>query len=116
MVQNIINLLKLRETCFNKNSFKLRCKQCNSYLNYDIQFKNYVKNITIDGDDKFVVESTKKIIPNFLINNDIYVNNKTDIFNGFKIVGEFLDKSILKPNNINYPLSRTELGNLIKST
>ena len=85
-------------------------------IGYDIQFKNYVKNITIDGDDKFVVESTKKIIPNFLINNDIYVNNKTDIFNGFKIVGEFLDKSILKPNNINYPLSRTELGNLIKST
>ena len=85
-------------------------------IGYDIQFKNYVKNITIDGDDKFVVESTKKIIPNFLINNDIYVNNKTDIFNGFKIVGEFLDKSILKPNNINYPLSRTELSNLIKST
>ena len=85
-------------------------------IGYDIQFKNYVKNITIDGDDKFVVESTKKIIPNFLINNDIYVNNKTDIFNGFKIVGEFLDKSILKPNNINYPLSRTELGNLIKSS
>jgi DNA repair protein RecO (recombination protein O) len=85
-------------------------------IGYDIEFKNYVKNIKVDGDDKFMVESTKKIIPNFLINNDIYTNNINDIFNGFKIVGEFLDKSILKPNNISYPLSRIELGNLIKST
>ena len=27
---------------------------------------------------------------------------------------EFLEKSILKPNNINFPLSRIEFGNLIK--
>jgi len=83
-------------------------------VGYDIDFKNYVKNIKIDGDEKFIVESTNKIIPNFLINNDINSSNKNDIINGFKIVGEFLDKSILKPNNINFPSSRIELGNLIK--
>jgi len=49
-----------------------------------------------------------------LINNNINPNNEKDIINGFKIVGEFLDKSILKPNSINFPLSRLELGNLIK--
>ena len=54
-------------------------------------------------------------VNNFLIRNDFHVKNNKDIVDGFKIVGEFLDKSILKPNNINYPLSRTELGNLIKS-
>ena len=52
--------------------------------------------------------------PSFLINNDIYSSNKEDIISGFKIVGEFLEKSILKPNNINFPSSRTELANLIK--
>ena len=83
-------------------------------IGYDIDFKNYVKNIIVDGDDKFIVESTNKIIPNFLINNDIYTKNEKDIIRGFKIVGEFLDKTILKPNNINFPLSRIELGNLIK--
>jgi len=83
-------------------------------IGYDIDFKNYVKNIIADGDEIFIVESTNKIIPNFLINNDIYPNNEKDIINGFKIVGEFLDKTILKPNNINFPLSRIELGNLIK--
>ena len=83
-------------------------------IGYDIDFKNYVKNIIVDGDEKFIVESTNKIIPNFLINNNINPNNEKDIINGFKIVGEFLDKTILKPNNINFPLSRMELGNLIK--
>ena len=38
----------------------------------------------------------------------------TDIQEGIEIVGDYLDKSILKPNNINYPVSRTELSNLIK--
>ena len=84
-------------------------------IGYDIDFKNYVESVIIDGEKKFVVESSKKIIPNFLIINDIYVKNDKDIVDGFKIVGEFLDKSILKPNNISYPLSRTELSNLIKS-
>ena len=83
-------------------------------IGYDIDFKNYVKNIIVDGDEKFIVESTNKIIPNFLINNNINPNNEKDIINGFKIVGEFLEKSILKPNSINFPLSRLELGNLIK--
>ena len=83
-------------------------------IGYDIDFKNYVKNIIADGDEIFIVESTNKIIPNFLINNDINPNNEKDTINGFKIVGEFLDKSILKPNSINFPLSRLELGNLIK--
>jgi len=83
-------------------------------IGYDIDFKNYVKNIIVDGDEKFIVETSNKIIPNFLINNDINPNNEKDIINGFKIVGEYLNKTILKPNNINFPLSRIELGNLIK--
>ena len=83
-------------------------------IGYDIDFKNYVKNVTIDGNEKFIVESTNKIVPNFLINNDINTKNENDIINGFKIVGEFLDKSILKPNNITFPLSRIEFGKLFK--
>ena len=83
-------------------------------IGYDINFKNYVKKVIIDSDEKFIVESTNKIIPNFLISNNNYPNNKKDIILGFNIVGDFLDKTILKPNNINFPFSRTELGNLIK--
>lgn len=83
-------------------------------IGYDINFKNYVKNVIIDGDEKFIVNSTNKAIPNFIINNDFNVKSENDIFNGFKVVGEFLDKSILKPNNISFPLTRIEFGKLIK--
>ena len=83
-------------------------------IGYDINFKNYVKNITVDGNEKFIVESTNKIVPNFLINNDVKTINENELIDGFKIVGEFLDKSILKPNNISFPLSRIEFGKLIK--
>ena len=83
-------------------------------IGYDIDFKNYVTNTIIDGDEKFIVESTKKTIPNFLVNNDLNTKNENDIFSAFKIVGEFLDKSILKPNNISFPSSRIEFGKLIK--
>ena len=83
-------------------------------IGYDIDFKNYVKNIVIDGDEKFIVESTQKTIPNFLVNYDTNTKNENDIFNAFKIVGEFLDKSILRPNNISFPSSRIEFGKLIK--
>jgi len=82
-------------------------------IGYNIDFKNYVKNITLNGEKKYIVESTKKIIPNFLINKK-FKPNSNDLIEGFKIVGDFLDKTILKPNNINLPLSRVEFGNLIK--
>ena len=83
-------------------------------IGYDVDFKNYVTNTIIDGDEKFIVESTKKTIPNFLVNNDTSPKNENDVFSAFKIVGEFLDKSILKPNNISFPSSRIEFGKLIK--
>tara|TARA_B100001540_G_C15685594_1_gene586881 strand:- start:316 stop:987 length:672 start_codon:yes stop_codon:yes gene_type:complete len=82
-------------------------------IGYDINFKNYVKPVIVHGDKKFVVESTNKIIPNFLINNDSNVDSKKDIILGFNIVGDFLDKTILRPNNITFPISRTEFGKLI---
>ena len=34
-------------------------------IGYDIDFKNYVTNTIIDGDEKFIVESTKKIFQIF---------------------------------------------------
>ena len=38
---------------------------------------------------------------------------KQELKNGLKIVGDFLNKTILTPNNINYPLSRSEFIKLI---
>ena len=59
--------------------------------------------------------SEKKYIPNFLIDlNENDLDNQT-LFNGLKLVGDFLEKNVLRPNNINYPISRLEFVNLFKS-
>ena len=83
-------------------------------IGYDIDFAEYVKNVNIEGDDKYIVESNKKIIPNFLIDKIITPKNNFEILSGYKIVGDFLEKTILRPNNITYPTSRSEFLNLIK--
>ena len=56
----------------------------------------------------------KKIIPNFLIDKSQDSENLLTLLKGLKIVGDYLDKTILKPNNISYPNSRLEFVNLIK--
>ena len=59
--------------------------------------------------------SEKKYIPNFLIDlNENDLDNQT-LFNGLKLVGDFLEKNVLRPNNINYPISRLEFVSLFKS-
>ena len=59
---------------------------------------------TIDG---------SKQIPNFLINKQNLEANKNQLKDGLKIVGDFLNKSVLIPNNINFPMSRNEFIKLI---
>ena len=83
-------------------------------VGYDINFKDYVVNKNINGQTKYIVDSSQKIIPNFLIDKKISPENLKDIYKGFSIVGDFLDKTIIKPNNKNYPLSRNDFVNLLK--
>ena len=83
-------------------------------IGYDINFKDYVVNKNINGQAKYVVDSTQKIIPNFLIDKKIIPENTKDIYSGYSIVGDFLDKTIIKPNNKSFPSSRNDFINLIK--
>ena len=83
-------------------------------IGYDINFKDYVVDKNINGQIKYIVDSSQKIIPNFLIDKNISPENLKDIYSGFSIVGDFLDKTIIKPNNKNYPSSRNDFVNLIK--
>ena len=83
-------------------------------IGYDINFKDYVVDKNINGQTKYIVDSSQKIIPNFLIDKKISPENLKDIYKGFSIVGDFLDKTIIKPNNKNYPSSRNDFVNLLK--
>ena len=111
LIQDFFILLNNDNWLINFIFWELNFYKC---IGYDINFKNYVKNVIIDGNKKFVVETSNKIIPNFLIERNTDTNNEFDIIKGFNVVGDFLDKSILKPNQITFPLSRIDLGNLIK--
>jgi len=116
--KNIYNLINIFFEILNDNNWLINFifweLKIFKNIGYDIDFKNYVKKTFIDGDEKFIIETSKKIMPNFLVNHERLPNNNNEILSGFKIVGDFLDKTILKPNNINYPISRLEFTNLIK--
>ena len=83
-------------------------------IGYDINFKDYVVDKNINGQTKYVVDLTQKIIPNFLIDKSNIPENLKDIYNGYSIVGDFLEKTIIKPNNKNYPSSRNDFISLFK--
>ncbi len=83
-------------------------------IGYDINFRDYVVDKSINGQTKYIVVSSQKIIPNFLIDKNIRPENLKEIYNGYIIVGDFLDKTIIKANNKNYPSSRNDFVNLLK--
>ena len=85
-------------------------------LGYDLELKNMVKKEIINNQANYYVSSSteKKIVPNFLIEDD---NKDIDIKNllkRLKLVSDYLEKSILRPNNINFPASRLHFVSLLK--
>ena len=85
-------------------------------LGYDLELKKIVEKEVINNQANFYVSSSteKKIVPNFLIEDN---NNDIDLINllkGLKLVSDYLEKSILKPNNLSLPISRTHFINLLK--
>ena len=85
-------------------------------IGYDLELKNIVKEELIDNNKFYFVikNNEKKYIPNFLVEKDIEVTDLNQIFNGLNLISDYLDKSILKPNNISHPKSRIEFMNVIK--
>ena len=85
-------------------------------IGYDLELKNLVKKELINNEVKYLVKSTKekKIVPNFLIDNNQDFSNEEILIDGLRLVGDYLEKSILRPNNINYPLSRLRFLNTFK--
>ena len=47
-----------------------------------------------------LVPLEKKYVPNFLIEKDLKVDDVKTLLSGLKLVGDYLDKTILKPNNL----------------
>ena len=85
-------------------------------LGYDLELKNIVEKEIINEKVNYFVKSSseKKIIPNFLIDQNYENVDLKNLLKGLKLVTDYLEKSILKPNNLNIPSSRTHFVNLLK--
>jgi len=85
-------------------------------VGYDLELRNLVSKEIKDNEVFYVVESSKekKIVPNFLIDKKIYVNDLKILKNGLALVTNYLEKTILKPNNLPHPIHRLQFINILK--
>ena len=85
-------------------------------LGYDLELNKLVSKNIIENKLQYVVKSSseKKIIPNFLIDKNENLVDLITLNKGLKLIGDYLDKTILKPNNLNHPVSRLQFINSLK--
>ena len=85
-------------------------------IGYDLELKNLVNKKKINNKIQYYAQSSSeyKTVPNFLIDKNNDENDLNNLLKGLKLVGDYLEKTILRPNNINYPLSRQQFINNLK--
>ena len=85
-------------------------------LGYDLELKKMVEKEIINNEINYFVKSSseKKIIPNFLIDENYKNVDSKNLLKGLKLVSDYLEKSILKPNNLNLPTLRNHFISLLK--
>ena len=84
-------------------------------LGYDLEFENLVTINKIDNEIQYITKSSNKIIvPKFLVIKDQQRKTLKQLMKGLKLVGDYLEKTILKPNNINQPVYRFNFINSLK--
>ena len=86
------------------------------FLGYDLNLKNLVSSETINDKKEYFVKSNSstKNVPKFLVETDERDVDIENLLLGLKLVTDYLDKSILIPNNISHPYQRLNFINVIK--
>ena len=86
------------------------------FLGYDLNLKNLVSSEIINDQKKYFVKSnsSSKSVPNFLVETNESDVEFENLLLGLKLVTDYLDKSILLPNNISHPYQRLNFINIIK--
>tara|TARA_Y100001935_G_scaffold230884_1_gene211540 strand:- start:400 stop:1080 length:681 start_codon:yes stop_codon:yes gene_type:complete len=85
-------------------------------LGYDLEIENLVDKKIINNEIKYISRSSldKKIVPNFLVDKNKEREDMETLLNGLKLVGDYMEKTILKPNNINQSISRVNFINSLR--
>jgi DNA repair protein RecO (recombination protein O) len=113
LINNLFNILNDSEWLKRYIFWELKLLKL---LGYDLEIENLVKKDIVNNETVyFAISSTeKKYVPNFLIEKNLEVNDLKTLLIGLKLVSDYLDKTILKPNNLNYPNSRLLFINSFK--
>ncbi|MDC3030468.1 DNA repair protein RecO [Candidatus Pelagibacter sp.] len=113
LIENFYEILKSRNWIKNYIYWELELFKC---LGYDLQFKDLVEKKIIENQLRYVSKSKtdQKIIPDFLINKSENIDDLKSLLIGLRLVGDYLEKTILKPNNLTQPLSRLQFINTLK--
>ena len=85
-------------------------------VGYDLELNKIVNKKIINNKTTYYVQSSaeKKIVPNFLVDLDYDELDNNNLLNGLKLVGDYLEKNILIPNNLNYPTQRLDFIKILK--
>ena len=83
---------------------------------HNLELENFVEKDMVENKTIYYASSSneKKYFSNFLIEKELEVDDIKTLLTGLKLVGDYLDKTILKPNNLNYPNSRVLFINSLK--
>ena len=113
IIQNLFLILKEKDWLKKYIFWELELLKI---LGYDLSLENLVEKDLEGNKTVYYANSLneKKYVPNFLIEKDIEVNDLGTLLKGLKLVGDYLDKTILRPNNLNYPNSRLLFLNTLK--
>ena len=85
-------------------------------LGYDLIFDDLVEKKIVDNEFIYVTKAknNKKKIPNFLIDKNKNNEDLKDLIDALKLISDYLDKTILKPNNLTHPSCRKDFINSLK--
>jgi len=109
----------LNELMFNKNWIV-------HYIFWEINFLKEIgfdmnlasnlisKNYSNNNMAIVLIDNEKMNIPNFMVENKFENIDTKSIYSALKLIGKFLQKNILLPNNLNYPTSRKNLESFYK--
>ena len=113
LIDNLFSIFKNEDWLKNYIFWELELLKI---LGYDLELENLVEKDIVENETVYyAISSTeKKYVPNFLIEKNLKVNDLKTLLNGLKLVSDYLDKTILKPNNLNYPNSRLLFINSFK--
>ena len=113
LIENFYSLLKNDNWIKNYILWELELFKI---LGYDLEFKDLVSKKIINNEKQYISKSSieKKIVPNFLVDKDENTKDLKILLNGLKLVGDYLEKTILKPKNLTQPISRLNFINTLK--